>query len=72
MGQEIKTNVTLFPAEPYTVASLGHVIHIRVSPIKQLRHRGCDMSEHKVGGNRAQNPLLGLPLCQNMPRLSCM
>lgn len=30
------------------------------------------MSEHKVGGKRAQNPLLGLPLHQNVPRLACI
>ena len=30
------------------------------------------MSEHKVGRKRAQNPLLGLPLHQNVPRLACI
>lgn len=50
--------VTLFPAEPSTVVSLGGVIH--VSPIRQLRQGSCDLSEAEVGGSRAQNPLLGL------------
>ena len=62
--------VTLFPAEPSTVASLGGVIH--VSPIRQLRQGSCDLSEAEVGGSRAQNPLLGPRLRQNLPCLSLL
>lgn len=50
----------------------GRVIHIRVSPIKQLRHRGCDLSEDKVGRGQNRARCWGCLCIQNMLRLSCM